>query len=175
MTWVFETMPKGEVESFHFPSWQTTEILVPEIQRCLKRWNKKQLTETSPTWGPENFMKYTYVHMGVSKNNGTPKSSILIGFSIINHPFWGTIIFGTPHIFRYWIDEGYYQLITSMKRTLFSLFRAFFVFQRKGIWSWRRMSRQGQSCGRNENISCSWVVEWDEVDSLLEKTEHKML
>ena len=24
----------------------------------------------------------------VSRNNGTPKSSILIGFSIINHPFW---------------------------------------------------------------------------------------
>ena len=23
-----------------------------------------------------------------------PKSSILIGFSIINHPFWGTPIFG---------------------------------------------------------------------------------
>ena len=27
--------------------------------------------------------------MGVSKNRGTPKSSILIGFSIVNHPFWG--------------------------------------------------------------------------------------
>ena len=27
--------------------------------------------------------------MGVSKNRGTPKSSILIGSSIINHPFWG--------------------------------------------------------------------------------------
>ena len=27
--------------------------------------------------------------MGVCKNRGkTPKSSILIGFSIINHPFW---------------------------------------------------------------------------------------
>ena len=26
--------------------------------------------------------------MEVSKNGGTPKSSILIGFSIINHPFW---------------------------------------------------------------------------------------
>ena len=37
-------------------------------------------------------------HMGVSKNNGTPKSSILIGFSIINHPFWGTPIFGNTHI-----------------------------------------------------------------------------
>ena len=28
-------------------------------------------------------------YMGVSKNSGTPKSSILIGFSIINHPFLG--------------------------------------------------------------------------------------
>ena len=29
---------------------------------------------------------------------GTPKSSILIGFSIINHRFWGTAIFGNTHI-----------------------------------------------------------------------------
>ena len=36
-------------------------------------------------------------HMGVSKNMGTPKSSILIRFSIINHPFWGTPIFGNTH------------------------------------------------------------------------------
>ena len=30
-----------------------------------------------------------YIDMGVSKNRDTPESSILIGFSIINHPFWG--------------------------------------------------------------------------------------
>ena len=36
--------------------------------------------------------------MDVSENNGTPKSSILIGFSIINHPFWGTPIFGNTHM-----------------------------------------------------------------------------
>ena len=36
--------------------------------------------------------------MDVSKNSGTPKSSILIGFSIINHPFWGTPIFGNTHM-----------------------------------------------------------------------------
>ncbi len=36
--------------------------------------------------------------MGVSKNRGTPKSSILIRFSIMNHPFWGTPIFGNTHI-----------------------------------------------------------------------------
>ena len=40
-------------------------------------------------------------NMGVSKNNGTPKSSILIGFSIINHPFLGpTPIFGNTHIMK---------------------------------------------------------------------------
>ena len=38
--------------------------------------------------------------MGVSKNRDTPKSSILIGFSIINHPFWGAPIFGNTHIER---------------------------------------------------------------------------
>ena len=44
-----------------------------------------------------------YVHMGVSLNGGTPKSSILIGFSMINHPFWSTPIFGNTHI----IEDGY--------------------------------------------------------------------
>ena len=42
--------------------------------------------------------KFKIVDMGVSKNGGIPKSSILIGFSIINHPFWGTPIFGNTQI-----------------------------------------------------------------------------
>ena len=37
--------------------------------------------------------------MDGSENSGTPKSSILIGFSIINHPFWGTPIFGNTPMF----------------------------------------------------------------------------
>ena len=45
--------------------------------------------------------------MDVSENSGTPKSSILIGFSIINHPFWGTPIFGNTHI---WHDTGFASL-----------------------------------------------------------------
>ena len=43
-------------------------------------------------------------------NLGTPKSSISMGFSFINQPFWGTPILGNPHmmkqrtfIFIYWI------------------------------------------------------------------------
>ena len=44
------------------------------------------------------FGKFHVHYMGVSKNSGTPKSSILIGFSIINHPFWSTTILGNTHI-----------------------------------------------------------------------------
>ena len=48
-------------------------------------------------------------HMGVSKNRGTPKSSILIGVSIINHPFWGTLIFGNTDLWHplvaSWVDS----------------------------------------------------------------------
>ena len=43
-------------------------------------------------------------NMGVSKNKGTPRSSTLIGFSIINHPFWGTPILGNIHI---WVAIGF--------------------------------------------------------------------
>ena len=39
------------------------------------------------------------MNVGVSKNRGTPKSSISIGISIINHPFWGpTLIFGNTNV-----------------------------------------------------------------------------
>ena len=37
--------------------------------------------------------------MDVSENRGTPQNHpIKIGFSIINHPFWDTPIFGNIHI-----------------------------------------------------------------------------
>ena len=49
------------------------------------RWTAKQVLY------PDIYQIASY--MGVSKNRGTPKSSILIGFSIINHPFWGTPMF----------------------------------------------------------------------------------
>ena len=46
-------------------------------------------------------------YMDVSENSGTPKSSILIGFSIINHSFWGIPIFGNTHIYIYISFRGF--------------------------------------------------------------------
>ena len=55
--------------------------------------------------GHGGFVKSPVVYMGVSKNNGTSKSSTFRGFSIINHSFWGTPIFGNtdmlPNIWSY--------------------------------------------------------------------------
>ena len=55
---------------------------------CLVRTNKKNTVDRSGA----------IKHMDVSENSGMPKSSILIGYSFINHPFWGTPIFGNTHM-----------------------------------------------------------------------------
>ena len=64
-----------------------------EQPKCLPIWSQESdLVEEHTLWK---------INMDVSENSGTPKSSILIGiigFSIINHPFWGTPILGNPHI-----------------------------------------------------------------------------
>ena len=50
--------------------------------------------------------------MGVSKNRGTPKSSILIGFSIINHPFLGYPYFWKHPCIYIYVDRSvsYFQV-----------------------------------------------------------------
>ena len=46
------------------------------------------------------WKKYKW-YVDVSKNRGTPKPSILIGFSIINHPFWGF----SPYFWKHPCDK----------------------------------------------------------------------
>ena len=67
---------------------------------------RKHLVTSVPKWrniAASNWGKNTnYImaqdNMDVSENRGPPKWSILIGFSIINHPFWGIPIFGNIHM-----------------------------------------------------------------------------
>ena len=92
----FQYFPVHPVWCFKKPVWGRERSLVHPVgslqTRCL--WI------TSNRWLAlgMGFLVAHQRHMGVSKNRGTPKSSILIGFSIINHPFWGTPIFGNIHI-----------------------------------------------------------------------------
>ena len=43
-----------------------------------------------------SYIFTVHIRMDVSENRGTPKSSILTGFSIINHPFWVPLFLETP-------------------------------------------------------------------------------
>ncbi len=66
-------------------------------------WTICVLGSHEPSNVPKNMpMPGIEKDMGVFPKNlaGPPKSSILIGFSIINHPFWGTPIFGNTHIWK---------------------------------------------------------------------------
>ena len=90
--------------SFYFHDYGRKSIFHPFVHEFLFGWNQKPSVTTPrvaavPMPTIRVTVRKTIEHMGVSKNNGTPKSSILIGFSIVNHPFWGTPIFGNTHIF----------------------------------------------------------------------------
>ena len=57
--------------------------------------------ESSPIFGVniKKYLKPPTQFWVFPKTNGTPKSSILTGFSIINQPFWGAPIFGNTYIY----------------------------------------------------------------------------
>ena len=69
----------------------------PQKKKWWRTWKK---TTQIPEEGIRISRDFicTGIYMDVSENSGTPKSSIFIGFSIINHPLWGTPIFGNTHI-----------------------------------------------------------------------------
>ena len=62
-------------------------------------WNLEEmlgalhLAKLSSWWIQKNTLYWVFPKIGVP-----PKSSMFIGFSIINHPFWGTTIFGYTHV-----------------------------------------------------------------------------
>ena len=74
---------------------------------------------------PEKTPKVDLEHLGVSINGGTPKSSILIGFSIINHPFWGTSIFGNTHF-----NHFFFFLCMEYNNYILNNYRLSFQFER---------------------------------------------
>ena len=68
--------------------------------------NPKQKKSTIDLRSAMFFSTFLGTHLVGSENDGTPpKSPFLIGFSIINHPFWGTTILGNHH-FVLWGPMG---------------------------------------------------------------------
>ena len=89
--------------------------LVKKVRRfSVFSWREIGRMETPKAQRMHVCSIYIYMYMDVSENSGTPKSSIFIGFSIINHPFWGTPIFGNTHMYIYiYIYEFTYISVDS--------------------------------------------------------------
>ena len=114
-------------------------------------------------------------HMDVSKNRGTPKSSILKGFFIINHPFWGpTPIFGNIHIliatlfssaqesFGSWGAMGFSSWVCDSMMVILCLGipRRKMFFERP--WYWKRHPRFFMD-GRKAGCLSAYAVPGDQV------------
>ena len=100
--------------------------------------------------------------MGVSENRGTPKSSILMGFSILNHPFWGAPIFGNIQM-----GSLHHQTVPTIKTF------------RLQLWIGERKHPKWTSCLVNQNIYIlyldpqttiyKWLFQFDDFKSLHRK------
>ena len=65
----------------------------PPNSRAWRPTHRYRRNPERPTFEEEGWMEKI--------SSKTPKSSILVGFSIINHPFWGTPVFGNTRIYIY--------------------------------------------------------------------------
>ena len=109
---------------FHMISLSKQEIFGDFIVPCWGRFlsSDRQRFGDDPTalWGIQDQQKHRdwnrNPYMDVSETRVTPKSSISIGFSIINHAFWGTPIFGNAHIYNN-------QMLQTNPDVFFSLWR----------------------------------------------------
>ena len=90
------------IHGFHqrfssFPWSKSTTFWVSHA-RNLQFWIFASLIHPSPAFSRGfPWKKWRFPQMGVS---GIPKSSILVGSSIVNHPFWGTpqwLLYGNSH------------------------------------------------------------------------------
>ena len=111
--WCRPPAPQSKYGTPELLPWNPSQMCqVFRIFVAWKRWNITILLQTN--------------HMGVEPKirGGPPKSSILMGFSIINHPFWGTSFLETP-ILTIWIlqdgfetshfDEGFFANLQPLR------------------------------------------------------------
>ena len=92
-------------------------------------------------------------HVGVSENRGTPKSSILIGISIINHPFWGATIFGNTHV-KIWVGK-LWNFSSNHARSL-----SIPILESICCTSWPKRTAMSEKKNRPSEVSKMFRREW---------------
>ena len=98
---------------------------------------------------PGRHWQLRCLDMGVSLNGGTPKSSILIGFSIINHPFWGSPYFRKPPYISVMFLVGFWLIIS--RYLLFSHILLFIYIH------------SSNSIFKETDVKCGLPIFWSEM------------
>ena len=93
--------------------------------------------------------KMMEVYMGVSKNRATPKPSTLIGFSIINHPFWGF----SPYFWKHPYLPGHHPAMPTMPG-------AKYVATGRGLPTYRRPFIGETEAGTTKLKKAGYRVVW---------------
>ena len=115
--------------------------------------------------GRDYWMRVEYtVYMDVSENSGTPKSSVLIGFSIRNHPFWGTPIFTNIHIYVLLIVHHHLWFNIASFRTLTNICRWVWIYistlSVSFFWVCKQMMHFSRKCPPIKNIPLRSIYAW---------------
>ena len=83
-------------EILRFPGGLTQLLMIHHVTKMSMVFLEKN---TCYLIWPNQIIVFHQPIYGCFQNKGTPNHPILIGFSLINHPFWDTSIFGNTHIF----------------------------------------------------------------------------
>ena len=86
------------------------------------------------------------VILGVSLNGGTPKSSILIGISITNHPFWGATILEHPYWGEIPTDPNLLPALPSRDIQVAGDFK-YSLFWLRNVGKWSNLTRSSFQMG----------------------------
>ena len=129
---------------FHMCSNSAFFFFRPDSRRHPLRFHELHRLFVVKAWGiKQNIIDN---HMGVSKNRGTPKSSILIGFPLYKPP-----ILGYPYFWKY----------------IYIIIYIYIFFFVGGIWihqqSWKTRLKHFFAIS---NISCNYPDGFDSFDSL---------
>ena len=94
-------------------SWERVEVIIP--------WYNPPKKDTLNN--PPVALFFNFSNMGVAVNGGFSRQIIhlIIGFSIINHPFWGTTIFGNTHMLVLFANPGYEFHANRLRLQVFGL------------------------------------------------------
>ena len=94
-----------------------------------------------------------------------PKSSILIGFSIINHPFWGTPFFGNTHMIQIWWGSASFNTgwgflpppsdVRNPLRFLFFLLGSWLTWFASWIWLFKQIPLHFSGFWRAMDYQCT--------------------